>query len=59
MPYLASEGSPRILKMEVMIRIAIAVMVMVPLAVDDALLRPDRVTSAEGVFVLMVVELKR
>ena len=48
MPNFASEGSPLILNMEVIIIIAIATMVRDPLAVEIIFLRPEAVTAGSG-----------
>ena len=45
MPYFASEGNPRRLRMEVVISTAIAAIVIDPLAVEMIFLRPDAVTD--------------
>ena len=56
MPYFASDGNPRRLNIEVIRRIAIAIIVSDPLAVDTIFFLPDAVTGdSEGCDVLFFI----
>ena len=57
MPYLASEGKPRRLRIDVTMSTAMATVVSVPLAVEIIFLRPEDVTGASvtGMFCLLIL----